>query len=169
MSFRTAVTVSALLAVASCGGKRRQQKTGADAVGQTEVTPLKCPAQRIDGDIVRLTGFRTTREWEQARTPSGGRLFPQDAEEGSEFFVVRAEIDTQGKFKDLRFGAENVSALASDGSRYSLAQPPGTYIVLVADQESGTVLKTELPIELPVGTDVCRIEIRGVPFDVGVR
>ena len=158
MNVKTAIPALAFLVSVGCTDKPRQQ--------ETEATPITCPPQKIDGDVVRLTGFRRTGEWERHRTASGGRLFPQDAEEGFEFFVVQVEIDTQGVFKELRFGSADVSALADDGKRYGLSMPPAMSMVLVADQESGTTLNVELPIKVPSGTDVRTIEIRGVSFDI---
>jgi hypothetical protein len=152
------VVITACVVLSGCGKSN---------TGQNQITPISSEQQLVEGDFIQLISYRRTKEWEVSRTPDGGRILPQEAEDGFEYIAIQTEIDTQGDFKEVLFNASNVSASSSDGKVFALSlQDPDISLVIETDETVGTKVQFELPIQVPVGTSINRLEIKSVSFDI---
>lgn len=142
---------------------------GKSNTAQNQITPISSEQQLVEGDLIQLISYRRTKEWEVAQTPDGGRILPQEAKDGFEYFVIQTEIDTQGEYKEILFNASNVSASSRDGGTFALSlqhSDPDLSLVIETNETVGTQLQFEVPIQVPVGTSINRLEIKGVSFDI---
>ena len=144
-----------LLSVVGCGGSNA-------------VTKLSSPSFTFNGCSIQPTGFRRATEWELGRSKQGGRIMPQDAEDGYEFFIIQFDIMIPQNMMEVEISLKESRALSFDGDVYKFYQSESScdFSIVINNTEDDAPVSSELAVLVPLGTSIQTFFLGGNPIAI---